>query len=311
MKIGWAEKVRSFWSGKNSIVILTIAPLLIFFLIFWLFPMVFTFAVSFTDWSPVFPGQGFVGLSNFSEAFSERGIGRLWNTFYFSLASVPIRTILGLAVALMLNSIGRFRAFYRTIYFIPVVTSLVAVTIMWEWIYQPQFGLLNHILDWMAGLLNVRIPRIRWLLDPNLAMPSLIVMEVWKNLGYNIVLYLAGLQTIPQMYYEAARVDGAKRWNLLRYITFPLLGPTTLFVVVIGMIGAMQVFVPVYILTRGWTDLGVAHRDSIVTIVYHLYLNAFVFFKYGYASSLATILFVIIMFFTLIQMRLLRTEWEY
>jgi multiple sugar transport system permease protein len=314
MKTTWQEKMKSFWSGKNSIVILTLAPLLIFFLIFWLLPMVFTFAVSFTDWSPVYPGQGFVGVANFTDAFSERGIGRLWNTFYFSLGSVPIRTALGLAIALMLNSVKRFRPFYRTVYFIPVVTSLVAATIMWRWIYQPQFGLLNQIIDWVAGWLHVRIPRIRWLLDPNLAMPSLIIMEVWKNLGYNVVLYLAGLQTIPAIYYEAARVDGAKGRHLLRYITLPLLGPTTLFVVVIGAIGAMQVFVPIYVLTGGWMDQGADHavfRESVVSIVFWIYLSAFVFFKYGYASSLAAILFVIIMFFTLIQMRLLRTEWEY
>jgi multiple sugar transport system permease protein len=212
-----------------------------------------------------------------------------------------------LFVAMLINSQKRLVSFFRTTYFIPVVTSAVATSVMWRWLYQPRFGLINQLINLVfVDTLGLHInPSIQWLTSKSLAMPSIIAMDIWKGLGFTMVLFLAGLTSIPSVYYEAAKIDGAGRWRLFRHITVPLLQPTLVFVLVTGMIGSLQVFTPMYVMTAG------GPVNSTKTIVYLLYDKAFTIYRFGYASGLAFMLFAIVLVLTAIQLRLTRMRWEY
>jgi multiple sugar transport system permease protein len=205
---------------------------------------------------------------------------------------VPISTVLALFFALMMNQKLRAITLYRTAYFLPVVSSTVAVALVWSWIYAKDFGLLNYLLR-QAG-----IAPIAWLSSTAWAMPAVIIMSIWGNLGVGIVIFLAGLQSISQTYYEAAEVDGANRWQQFWRITLPLITPSLFFYFIITMIDAFQTFEQIYIMTRG------GPVNSTTTIVYYIYRNAFRNFKMGYASAQAIVLFFIIMVLTLIYWRL-------
>jgi multiple sugar transport system permease protein len=185
-------------------------------------------------------------------------------------------------------------------YFIPVVTPMLVVAIMWNWIYQPDVGLLNQLIKGGARLVGLRAPKINWLKSVTLAMPSLILLNLWKSAGGTMVFYLAGLQAIPSMYYDAAKVDGATFLQQARQVTIPLVAPTTLFVLVTGTIGAMQMFIPVFIMTQGG-PLGATQ-----TIVYAIYRYAFGKYWFGMASALALTLFLILIVLSLVQLRLMR-----
>ena len=223
------------------------------------------------------------------------------------MVTVPIGLILALIVAVMVNSLPRLVGFFRATYFLPVVTSVVATSIMWRWLYQARFGLINQLIsmvfvDWLHLSID---PSIQWLTNRALAMPSVMAMSTWKGLGFTMVLFLAGLTSIPGVYYEAAKIDGAGTWQLFRHITIPMLQPTMIFVLATGMIGGMQVFAPMFVMTQG----GPANMTK--TIVYHLYEKAFTIYRFGYASSLAFILFVIILVFVALQLSVMKTRWEY
>ncbi len=299
------HKLADFISGKKFVFLIAFGPLAIYAGIFWAFPMLFTLAVGFTDWSPIYPGSGFIGWDNYKKILNIEGMRPIINALYFSLGSVPTKLLLGLIIALMLSSIRHVRLMFRTVYFIPVITPMLVVAIMWKWIYQPDFGLLNQILEPIIATFGLSFSRIGWLHDVHLAMPSIIMMDIWKGVGYAVILYLAGMQGIPRAYFEAARVDGAKWWQEILYITIPLLGPTTLFVLITGTIGAMQIFVPIYIMTQG------GPVGATETVVYNIYFEAFLGYRFGYASAMATILLGIILIITLVQIRLLRSQWKY
>jgi multiple sugar transport system permease protein len=266
------------------------------FLIFTAFPVVVAFALSLFRWDLLTPPV-FVSTDNFAQLLVNDLQFRkvTWNTVVFTFGTVPLRVVLSLFLALALNQRIRGITFYRTLYFLPVVSSLIAVALIWQWIFNGNFGILNSALWAVAGTLGLKITPPDWLNSTFWAMPAVMILNLWKNVGFTMVIYLAGLQAIPQELYEAAEVDGAGRWAKFRHITIPMVSPTTFFVLVMSFIWAFQVFEESYIMTKG----GPAFATT--TMVYYIYLNAFKWFRMGKAAALAWLLFAIIFAFTIVQ----------
>jgi len=259
------------------------------FLMFILIPVVATFVISFASWD-LTDNFRFVGLENYAELVRDKVFHQVfWNTIYFTVVSVPISIVLSLFLAILLNQPLRFIRFYRAAFFIPVISSMVAVAVIWQWIYNPQFGLLNYALSWFG------IEGPTWLTSTRWAMIAIIITSIWKSLGFNMLIFLAGLQSIPESYYEAAEIDGARWFAKFRHITIPLLSPTTFFITVMAVINSFQVFDTVYLMTQG----GPARSTSV--LVYYIYQNAFQFFQMGYASAIAYVLFFVVLFVTMLQ----------
>ncbi len=275
-----------------------IAIPLIWLVVFSLGPILFSGWVSLHQWNMLTPVRDMpsVGLENYEYIFTRDRVfpQALQNTFKFAIGGVSINVVLGLAFALLLNSKIKGRTVWRVLYFLPVITSPIALAVIFAFMFNRNYGLLNSLLV-MVGL-----PRQGFLNDPGQAMYVLIAIAVYQYLGYYIVIYLAGLQGVPQDYYDAARVDGANSWQAFRHITLPLLRPVTLFVVVTNTIGALQVFDLVFATTGG------APANSTMTIVLHMYNTAFKYSRMGRASAMAFTLFAIILFITVLQLRLLR-----
>jgi multiple sugar transport system permease protein len=289
--------MRKQWSAY-----LFLAPTMILFGVFTVAAVVYAFYLSFHEWNILEPAKPFVGLDNYRRLLGdERFDGAIFNTLYYTAVSVPLTMGLGLLIALLLNNQIRARGFFRTLFYLPVVTPLVIAAIIWKWVYNGDFGLLNYYLI-QLGVID---EPLLWLADPNLAMPAVIITSVWKSVGFSMVVYLAGLQSIPEDFYDAAKVDGAVGWQRLKDITIPLLSSTTLFLAVVSVLGAFQVFTEVFIMTNG----GPLGRTT--TIVYHIYQTAFKFFDMGYASAMAFGMFAMMFAFTLIQLRVMRGEVEY
>jgi multiple sugar transport system permease protein len=260
----------------------------------------FSFYLSFHKWNMFSAGTSFVGLDNYATILRNPEFWEvLKNTVVYTLGTVPLNMIVALAAAILLHKNIVGRRFLRTAFFIPVIMSPVAAAVIWRWVYEPNFGLLNHVLGWFG------IPSVNWLNDPTAAMFALIMMGVWKSFGVNLVLFAAGLQGIPEHYYEAAEIDGAGRWGQFWNITLPLLSPTTFFILVMSVIGSFQVFDTVYVLTSGG-PLG-----STKVLVFYLYEHAFKYFEMGYASAVAYVLFAMIFVLTLLQVRYLKRSVHY
>ncbi|HEV8635488.1 MAG TPA: sugar ABC transporter permease [Chloroflexota bacterium] len=274
---------------------LFLLPNILGFLIFSSIPVLATLLISTLDWDMI-RRPTFVALDNYAALLGEDAVFRqvLGNTAYYVVGTVPAGIVLSLLLALAMNSRIRGITLFRAIFFIPVITSSVAVAMIWRWLFNSDFGLIN------AGLFALGLNGIPWLSSSAWAMPAVIVMAIWKHLGYNMVIYLAGLQGIPPSLYEAASIDGANAWDRFRYITLPLLTPTTFFILVISMIGSFQVFDLAFILTQGGPG------NATNTIVMYVYNQAFQFFHMGYAAAIAWILFGIIFTITLIQWRVQR-----
>jgi multiple sugar transport system permease protein len=295
--------------GRGLMIGLAVAPLLLYYIVFLIFPMSYSFVMSFFDWNiaSMLQTPKFIGLDNYNYALFTDDVFwiALKNTLYYAVLSIPTGIVVALTLAVFINNRKYFRSYFRTAYFLPVLTSMVAAGIIWRWLYQPQFGLINSMVRLVGDTIGVVFPEPRWLLDPSLAMPSIAAMAVWNGAGYTMVIFLAALQGIPETYYEAARVDGANSRQAFRFLTIPLLRPALVFVLVTGLIGALQAFTAMYVMTQG------GPVNSTRTIVYILYDQAFRMFRFGYASSIAFLLFAIIMLFTLLQVRFLRVGWEY
>jgi multiple sugar transport system permease protein len=273
---------------------LFILPSLLGFLVFLVIPMFASLGLSFYDWELLTPPR-FIGLRNFLNLFSDRVFQLvIANTAYYTLGLVPLNLVVSLGLALWLNTRLRGLPFFRAAFFIPVVTVTVAVALIWRWMYEPHIGLIG------AALRGIGLPSPSWLGDPNWAMPAIIIMSVWKGFGYNMVLFLAGLQGIPHNLHEAAMLDGASPWQRFWRITLPLLTPVVFLAVVLTIISSFQVFDQAYVMTRG----GPANATN--TIVMYIYQNGFEFFRMGYASAIAWELFGLIFIFTLVQMQLQR-----
>ncbi|HLH73580.1 MAG TPA: sugar ABC transporter permease [Chloroflexota bacterium] len=271
---------------------LFLLPNIVGFLIFSSLPVLATLAISTLHWDLI-RAPTFVGLQNYRQMlFADPTFWTvLRNTTYYVVGTVPAGVILSLLLALAMNANIRGIAFFRALFFIPVISSSVAVAVMWQWLYNTDYGLINY------GLSFLGIHAVPWLTSTGWAMPAVIIMAIWKHLGYDMIIYLAGLQGIPTTLYEAAAIDGANRWSKFWFITVPLLTPTTFFILVISIINSFQVFDLAFILTRGGPG------DATNTVVMYIYNQAFQFFQMGYAAAVAWVLFLIIMAITLIQWR--------
>lgn len=273
-----------------------LAPALTAIFVFFFIPVISAFVISFTDFDIYAIGNyskfRFTGLDNYIKLFDNPLFWKaLKNTFFFVVVSGPLSIAVSLGAAILLNSkLVKFKGVFRLVYFMPVVTTLVAVSIVWRFIYHPEFGLLNY------GLSFIGIDKIDWLGDPNWAMPSIIILSIWKNFGYNMIIFIAGLQNIPEELYEAAHIEGANAWQRFTKITLPMLAPTTIFITIITMIGYFQLFAEPYIMTQG------GPLDSTLSIVLYMYQEGFRWWNMGYSSSIAFVLFVIILAGTLLQM---------
>lgn len=267
-----------------------LAPSLVLFVTFIGVPVVAAFFISFTDWD-LFRPATFVGARNYIGLMSDPIFAKVMgNTAYFVLVSVPLQMGLGLLAALALNRGIRGQTFFRVAYFLPAVTSTIAAALVWAWLFNSNYGLVNALL---SGL-GVDDPP-RWLASTAWAMPAVIIVSVWQNVGYAMVLFLAGLQNIRAELYDAAALDNARGWRRLWFITLPMLSPTTFFVLIISIIGSFQVFELVFIMT----EAGPANATN--TLVFYIYQNGFQFYQMGYASAAAMILFAIVLVITTVQ----------
>jgi multiple sugar transport system permease protein len=284
---GWLRRDHETLSAY-----LFLAPNAIGFLLFSALPVLAALVLAFYDWDLLL-GADFVGLENFRQLLFEDANfhAAFLNTFYFVVVSVPLSAGLGLAVALLCNQALRGITLYRSIFLLPYVTITVAVALVWRWLYHPDLGLINRLL----ALVGIDGPA--WLVSTRWAMPAIIFLSVWKSFGYNMVLFLAGLQSIPEQLYEAATIDGANAWQRFRHITLPMLSPTTFFVVIISIIGSFQVFDQALVMTGGGPGV------ATTTLVLFIYQVGFQAFHMGYAAAAAWLLFVVVMVFTVIQFR--------
>lgn len=282
-------------AGEERWAWLFLAPTLLGLAILSAGPIIAAFGISLTDWD-LFTAPKFVGLDNFGQLLADRKFGiALRNTTFYTLTSVPLGLVLALGIAIALNRSIRGIAWIRTAYFLPVVTSTTAIALVWFWIYSPQEGLLNQVL----GLFGIQGQR--WISDPFWAMPSIVIMSVWQGLGTSVIIFLAGLQAIPQEYHDAAAVDGAGRWARFRHVTLPLLTPSIFFTGILSLIGSFQVFDQVYILARPGRP-----TEATITLIYYIYEKGFQNFKMGDAAAASWVLFVIVAVLTVVYFRLQR-----
>ncbi len=279
-----------------------VAPALLVIGVFFFIPVLAALVMSLTDFDLYslkdLGNLRFVGVDNYVRLLHEPLFWKsLGNTFYFVVLGVPLSIATSLGAALLVNSkVARFRHVFRTIYFAPVVTTLVAVAVVWRYIFHTRYGFLNYALD------AVGVGPIDWMGDPAWAMPAIVVMAVWKNFGYNMIILLAALQSIPDDLYEAARIDGATAWQRFWHVTFPSLGPVLLLVSILTMAGYFQLFAEPYVMTEG------GPLESTKSVLYYMYDEGFKWWSLGRASAVAFVLFVIIFIVTLIQLRLGRRE---
>lgn len=281
-------------SGSTGLLLL---PWAVIFAVFWLYPLLFTLYISFTQYITLSGKSSWIGLDNYLLLWNDPLFWKaLANTSIFTFGTIPVTTALALLLAVLLNRNVRWRHVFRSAYFLPSVTSLVVLSLIFTNLYSAN-GYVNTLLD-MAGL---PYPERGWLLEPDVALYAIMAMEVWIASGYYMVLFLAALQAIPTDLYESAELSGASAWQQFRNITLPMLRPTLLFVLVINTIKSFQVFVEIYVMTRG------GPLSSTTTLTYLVYTNAFEKANMmGYASAMAYVVFIIILFFSVLQMRLLR-----
>jgi len=282
--------------------VLFVTPALALIAVFFVVPVLAGFLLAASDFDIYAIGDAatarFVGLRNFVVLLHDPVFWKaLGNTFYFVLVGGPLSVGVSLGAAMLVNArLVRFKGFFRTVYFAPVVTTMAAVAVVWRYLYHPRFGLANQILA------AVGLPDVNWLGDPRWAMPAIILMAIWKNFGYNMIIFVAGLQGIPTTLYEAARVDGAGPWQQFRHITLPALRPMLVFVGIITMIGYFQIFTEPYVLTGGTGG----PLNATLSVVMYMYKQGFRWWNIGFAAAVALVLFLIILAGTLLQMRLQR-----
>ena len=265
-----------------------IMPAVLGIIIFIIIPIFFSFGLSFAKWDLLNPIE-FVGFDNYKEILTEPLFGKiLLNTVIFALATSIFGVIIPLILASILNRKIRGSEFFKTAYFLPFITPMIVIGIIWQWIFDPNIGLLNKVLQ----------IHVNWLYDPHWAMPALIIVSVWKLIGYNMIIFLSSLSGISNSMFEAAKIDGASPLETFFYVTIPLLSPTIFFVVIITAVSSFQIFDLIYLMTQG------GPLDSTNVLVYAIYKNAFEYFNAGKASAIAYVLFIIILILTLIQWNL-------
>ncbi len=286
---------------RNLFITISVTVLVVYLVVFFLIPIGYGFVGSLFDWNPFIGKMKPLGLTNYSDVIQNPYyLSSVVNTGVFAVSTVLVTIGLALIFAMLIETVGgALNTLYRTVFYLPVMTSMVAASLVWRWIYNPTVGILNTALG-IVGL-----PSLGWLRDAHLALMSIGIMTVWKSLGYAIVIYIAGLQGIPKMYYEVAEIDGASRFRMFRSVTIPLLKPTTLFLLVISFIGRLQEFVQMFVMTQGGPNY------ATTTIAYYIYSEAFESFRFGIASAISFLLFVVIFAVSLIQLKLIKVDWKY
>jgi multiple sugar transport system permease protein len=283
---------------SNTAAWFFLAPALLLIFVFFFLPVAASLVLSVTDFDIYGIANSsntrFVGFQNYVKLLHTPDFwNALKNTFYFAFVGGPLTIAVSLGAALLLNSkLVRFKGFFRTLYFTPFVTTLVAVAIVWRYLYHTRYGLFNY------GLGKIGLGPIDWLGDPHWAMPAIILMAVWKSFGYNMLIFIAGLQAIPEELYDAAQIDGASPWRQFWAITLPMLAPTLVFISVITMIGYFQLFAEPYVMTQG------GPLRSTTSVVLLMYEEGFRWWRMGYAAAIAFVLFIVILIATLLQFRL-------
>jgi multiple sugar transport system permease protein len=294
---------RYFGRGHWRVVFfcyLALLPVLALFAYVRLVPIGNSFILSFYKWELLSKVRPFIGLANYEALLNDANFHlALKNTLIYSLSTVILSTLLALPLAMALARKSRMSAVYQTIYFLPVITPMVPMAIAWKWIYDYNYGIINYLLGFFG------VPAIAWLTDPDIALWALIIMGVWKVLGYNMVLLLVGIRNVPAIYLEAASLDGAGAWARFRHVTLPLLKPILLYVLVTSTINAFNVFTQVYVMTLGSQS---APGQAVRVLVFDIYQNAFQYFHMGYASAEAVALTFLVLGFTLVQFTLARNK---
>jgi len=276
---------------QEKAAVVFVLPLMIPLTVYWIAPSLASLYYSLTNYSVVLPTR-WVGVDNFGRLYDDSLFWRsLWNSAYFTFGNIPLNMIAGLTLAMTVNSYIRFRNFFRVVFYLPLVTSSIALSMVWLWLFDPHFGLLNAFLRIMG------LPPQQWLQSTSQAMPSIVLMSVWGGVGGTMLIYLAGLQGIPEQLYEAAQVDGATRWQSFWYITLPCLKPVTLYVLVTNIIGSFQIFGPIYAMTDG----GPAFATT--TIVHQIYINGFRYFSMGYGAAQSWVLFLLLLGLSIVNLR--------
>ncbi len=285
---------------NKNFMILLLMPWIITFLVFWLYPLIHAFWLSFTDYKTLTNQAVFVGLKNYKKLFNDDVfLIALKNTALFTFITVPITTAISLFLAVLLNNkFVRFKEFFRASFFLPSVTSMVVISLIFTILYS-KTGYINFILS----ILGMPYPEKGWLMETSTALPAIMAMDIWLSVGYYMILFLAGMQTISDDLYNYAKTAGANAWQEFWMITIPLIKPTMLFVLVMNVIKSFQVFIEIYVMTKG------GPLNSTTTLVYEVFVNAFEKGDMmGYASAIAVVLFIILIIISLIQMKLLKTE---
>lgn len=291
--INYKSRERSLVARNRMIGYAFLLPNLLGFIIFTLLPVLAALLLCFVEWDSSNPIK-FVGIKNFIKIFKDETFRiSLWNTFYYTAANVPLTIAFSLMLAMLLNKGLKGVKFFRAIFFFPYISSLVAVAVVWNMLFHPSMGPINLFLKGI-GIMNPP----GWTSSTQWAMPAVIIVSIWRQLGYYMVIFLAGLQGIPGELYEAATVDGANGWRKFWNITVPMLTPTTFFISIMLMIGSFKVFDQVFIMTQG----GPGRATNV--LVYHIYNQAFLNFEFGYASALAMVLFLIVITITIIQFKI-------
>lgn len=279
---------ETFANNESLAAWIFILPALLGTFIFIIIPVICSFGLSFTKWDLLNLVE-FAGLQNYVEIFNEPLFGKiLLNTVVFAVSTSILGVIIPLILAVILNSKIRGSEFYKTAYFLPFITPMIVIGIVWQWIFDPNIGLLNKLLH----------IHINWLYDTHWALPALIIVSVWKLIGYNMIIFLSSLSGISNSMFEAAKIDGAGHVKTFLYVTVPMLAPSIFFVIIITAISSFQIFDLIYLMTQG------GPLDSTNVLVYAIYKNAFEYFNVGKASAIAYVLFVIILILTLIQWKL-------
>jgi multiple sugar transport system permease protein len=279
-----------------------LAPVLALFFYVRVIPIIESVGLSFYRWDLIRPAKPFIGLRNYTDLLADENFRlALENTLIYSVATVVISTLLALPLAVFLARKGWVAAVYQTIYFLPVITPLVAMSVAWRWIYDYTYGVLNY------GLSLVGISAVPWLTSPDVALWAVIIMSIWKGLGYNLILFLVGIRNIPESYLEAASLDGASAWQRFWHVTLPLLKPILLYVLVTATINSFNVFTQVYVMTLGSQA---SPGQALRVLVFDLFQNGFQYRKMGYASAEAMALTFLVLGFTIIQFRLVRSQEE-
>lgn len=275
---------------------LLVSPYILHFITFVAFPVVFSIVLTFHKWNIISPME-FTGLNNYIRLFQDQVfLKSIGNTLIFLVIHIPLQIIFALFLAEMLNQKIKFRGFFRAAFFIPVIVSGVVVTMLWEQLYAFDTGLLNRLL------VNIGLGKIGWIVDPNIAMPSIAIMATWKNIGLYVVLFLVGLQTVPPHYYEAADLEGATHFQKFFHITLPMINPTIFMVVILSTIGGFSLFIEPYIMTGG------GPLNSTISAVLYIYKQGFFYYRMGYATTLGLFFALIILAVVALQKKFIEKE---